>query len=286
MGAGCLNEPIDAAIERVDSDWRPVLEAWRHSPEGRALIAHVDGRVAAGVRVYPADVFRALRATPCAATRVVILGQDPYHGPGQAEGLAFSVPHGVRLPPSLRNIIKELRRSQPDTASMPLSGHLGAWAQRGVLLLNTSLTVEDGAPASHARRGWEALTDAVVRAAALDPRPKVFLLWGAHAQAKAALIEAAGRGHRVLQSNHPSPLSAARPPLPFVGCNHFVMAADFLREAGGAGFDWRLESGGADAASVGAPVHATGGAVQRPRAQCAPESIGTQRSLLDEDRSV
>jgi len=212
---------------QVGAGWQPVLDAWRASAEGRKLLAYLAEREAAGATIYPPDPLRALRLTPLADTRVVILGQDPYHGPGQAEGLAFSVqPELRKLPPSLKNIFKELQRDlgqQP-----PMNGHLGAWAERGVLLLNTSLTVEDGQPASHAKRGWEALTDALIKAAAADPAPKVFMLWGAHAQAKAPLVE--GHGHLVLQSNHPSPLSASRPPVPFIGNGHFSTATRWLAE--------------------------------------------------------
>ncbi len=224
---------------KVDAGWQPVVDAWRASPAGQGLLAYVAQREAEGAVIYPPEPMRALRLTPLARTRVVILGQDPYHGPGQAEGLAFSVQPGLKkLPPSLRNIFKELQRDlgqQP-----PMTGHLGDWAERGVLLLNTSLTVEDGLPASHAKRGWEALTDALISTAAADPAPKVFMLWGAHAQAKAPLIAAAGPQHLVLQSNHPSPLSASRPPVPFIGCGHFSTAAQWLAAQGGAGFDWSL----------------------------------------------
>lgn len=223
-----LTEPLDAQIDRLHSDWRPVVDAWRASPAGRALITQVDRRVAAGATVYPAQVFRALALTPLAQTRVVILGQDPYHGPGQAEGLAFSVPEGVPVPPSLRNVYKELQRDLG--CPLPTSGHLGAWAARGVLLLNASLTVEDGAPGSHAKWGWQALTDAIIRTAAAHAAPKVFMLWGAHAQAKAALIDAEAPRHQVLRCNHPSPLSALRPPVPFIGCGHFGAALRFLAE--------------------------------------------------------
>ncbi len=218
--------------------WAPVVEAWRASPAGQGLEAYLAERRAAGATIYPLEPYRALQLTPLDQVKAVILGQDPYHGPGQAEGLAFSVPRTLKkLPPSLRNIYKELQRDlglQP-----PGHGHLAAWAERGVLLLNTSLTVEDGAPASHAKRGWEALTDALIRAAAADPAPKVFMLWGAHAQAKAGLIAAAGPQQLVLQSNHPSPLSAMRPPLPFIGNGHFSAAAAWLAEHG-RGLDWQL----------------------------------------------
>ena len=233
-----LTMPLSELLGRERGDWQPVLDAWRASEAGRGLIDFVDARVAAGATVYPAAVFRALELTPLASVRVVILGQDPYHGPDQAEGLAFSVGAGPRFPPSLRNIFKELQRDLG--LAPPLSGQLAGWAQRGVLLLNTTLTVEDGQPASHARRGWEALTDRLIAAVAQEERPKVFMLWGAHAQAKAALINAAGPHHRVLHSNHPSPLSALRPPLPFIGCGHFGSAAEFLASQGGEPFDWSL----------------------------------------------
>jgi len=217
----------------VDPGWQPVVDAWTSSPSGQRLLAHLAERQAAGALIYPPDplhVLRALRLTPLASTRVVILGQDPYHGPGQAEGLAFSVPVGIKPPPSLRNVFKELQRDIG--LPPPNSGHLGAWAQRGVLLLNTCLTVEDGAPASHAKRGWEALTDALIDAAARDASPKVFMLWGAHAQAKAGLIQAAGPQHLLLQANHPSPLSATRGATPFIGCGHFSQAIAWLAVRG------------------------------------------------------
>ncbi len=235
-----LSAPLDALVDALDTDWAPLVHAWRDSPAGRRLIDHVDERVRAGVAVYPAQPFRALHLTPLARTRAVILGQDPYHGPGQSEGLAFSVPAGVRIPPSLRNIFKELQRDLGLPG--PASGHLGAWARRGVLLLNAVLTVEDGRPGSHAGIGWEPLTDALIRATALDVRPKAFLLWGAHAQAKTPLVEAAAAGHLVLRSNHPSPLSATRAPVPFIGCGHFGQAARFVAAHGAPALDWSCDA--------------------------------------------
>ena len=232
-----LAEPLARVLDRAPASWWGVIDRWRASPEGQRLLAFIGQRQAAGATIYPASVLRALALTPMPTVCVVILGQDPYHGAGQAEGLAFSVPAGVRLPPSLRNIGKELTRDLG--LPPPAQGHLGAWARQGVLLLNTTLTVEDGRPAAHAKQGWEALTDGLMKACAEDLRPKAFLLWGAHAQAKAALIDPASP-HLVLSANHPSPLSATRPPLPFIGCGHFGIANRFLAEARGRPIDWSL----------------------------------------------
>ncbi len=235
-----LTQPLSLLLDRSFEscgDWQPLLQRWRHSDAGLSLIDAVDRRVAGGAVVYPGDVFRALTLTPLAQTRVLILGQDPYHGPGQAEGLAFSVAPGQRLPPSLRNIFKELRRDLG--LPTPSSGSLRPWADRGVLLLNATLTVEDGSPGAHARLGWHALTDEICFALSQDRAPKVFMLWGAHAQAKRPLLEGAC-GHLMLQSNHPSPLSALRPPLPFTGCGHFGAASRHLADAGRGRLDWSL----------------------------------------------
>lgn len=236
--ANRLTEPLARLLQADFGDWQPVVDTWRHSATGQALIAAVDAEVAAGASVYPAQVFRALLLTPRSRCRVVILGQDPYHGPGQAEGLAFSVPDGQRHPPSLRNVFKELQRSLG--LAVPTSGSLVRWAEQGVMLLNASLTVKDGAAGSHSKLGWQALTDAICVTLAEDPSPRVFMLWGAHAQAKAPLIAGAGARHLVLQANHPSPLSATRPPLPFIGCGHFERASCFLQEAGRGAVDWAL----------------------------------------------
>jgi uracil-DNA glycosylase len=235
-----LTQPLSQLLDASGAtlgDWLPLLQRWRNGAAGQALIEAVDRRVADGAVVYPGNVFRALALTPLAQTRVLILGQDPYHGPGQAEGLAFSVAPGQRPPPSLRNIFKELRRDLG--LPLPSSGSLRPWADRGVLLLNATLTVEDGCPGSHAKLGWHALTDAICVALAADVAPKVFMLWGAHAQAKRPLLEGAD-DHLVLQSNHPSPLSALRPPLPFAGCGHFGAAARHLAHAGRGRLDWSL----------------------------------------------
>lgn len=236
-----LQSPLAQLLDSVSlGDWAPLITAWRHSDDGHRLMAAVDARVAAGAAVYPAAVFRAFELTPLARTRVVILGQDPYHGPGQAEGLAFSVAAGQRVPPSLRNIFRELQRDLG--LPPPASGSLASWAARGVLLLNTTLTVEDGEPAAHARLGWQTLTDRVVQLLAGQAQPVVFMLWGAHAQARAreALFPSDPGRHLVLQSNHPSPLAAGRPPAPFIGCGHFGQASRFLEAAGAGRLDWSL----------------------------------------------
>jgi uracil-DNA glycosylase len=228
--------PLADHVAALPADWRPLGQRFLASPQGAALQAFLAERLAAGATIYPPRPLRALQLTPLSAVRAVILGQDPYHGPGQAHGLAFSVPDGLRPPPSLRNIFLELRR---DCGCAPPScGNLERWARQGVLLLNVVLTVEAGRPASHAGRGWEAFTDAAIELLARDPVPKVFLLWGAPAQCKCALIEAAGNDHAVLAANHPSPLSARRPPLPFLGCGHFSQANAFLAARGRGAIDW------------------------------------------------
>jgi uracil-DNA glycosylase len=213
----------------VCDDWRDTVNAFFGSDAGQALGDFIRGRLAAGATIYPPQPLRALELTPASRVHAVVLGQDPYHGAGQAEGLAFSVAPGVKPPPSLRNIFKELGQA-------PASASLAGWAQRGVLLLNACLTVEDGCPGSHAGRGWEALTDALLRQVAAAASPCAYLLWGAHAQAKAGLIESvaasSGRQALVLQANHPSPLSANRPPKPFLGCGHFREASQWLHEHG------------------------------------------------------
>lgn len=224
----------DPARWPVHAEWRGVLQAFFTAPAGAALTAFLQARLSARATVYPPEPLRALALTPLSEVRVVILGQDPYHGAGQAEGLAFSVAPGVRLPPSLRNIFKELQR---DLGVPPASGgSLVRWATQGVLLLNTCLTVEAGQPASHARQGWEVLTDALIQRCSDDSAPKVFLLWGAQAQSKAALIDA--RRHRVLHANHPSPLSARRGSRPFIGCGHFGETGRWLATQGRAAPAW------------------------------------------------
>ncbi|WP_089951876.1 uracil-DNA glycosylase [Limnohabitans sp. 2KL-3] len=225
-------------LQALDEGWRPLLEDFLASATGAALSKRLNQALSERKVIYPPEPLRALALTPLKQVRVVILGQDPYHGPGQAEGLAFSVQPGVKVPPSLRNIFKELQQS----LGVPIArdGSLVRWAQQGVLLLNTCLTVEAGQAASHARWGWEALTDALLKAAAQNTQPLVFMLWGAHAQEKKQLIDGLIEGgqHLVLSAHHPSPLSANRPPTPFLGCNHFAMTNDFLGSMGGKTIIW------------------------------------------------
>ena len=208
----------------VAAGWQPLVDGFFASAAGVKLQAFLGERLTAGATIFPPQPLRALALTPPEQVRVVILGQDPYHGRGQAEGLAFAVAPGVAIPPSLRNIFKELQRDL-GTAPPPFpqpGGSLVKWARNGVLLLNTCLTVEEAQPASHAGRGWEVLTDAVIRHVSDVAQPTVFMLWGAHAQSKRPLIDA--QRHKVLAANHPSPLSAQRPPVPFIGCGHFSQA--------------------------------------------------------------
>jgi uracil-DNA glycosylase len=227
-----------ANSDAVPVSWRPVLEPVLATPKSRALGGFLKAAEAAGKAIYPPRGSRlaALDLTPLDAVKVVILGQDPYHGPGQAHGLCFSVQPGVRAPPSLVNIYKEL---QSDLGlPIPAHGNLTRWAQQGVLLLNAALTVEDGKPASHQGKGWEEFTDAVVRAVADKVEPCAFLLWGSHARKKALSVPGLMQSHHlVLTAPHPSPLSAHSG---FLGCRHFSQANAFLEAKGRGAIDWRV----------------------------------------------
>ncbi|MBF9264796.1 uracil-DNA glycosylase, partial [Paracidovorax cattleyae] len=185
-------QSADPADWPVAPGWQPLVDDFFTSPRGQALLGFLRQRLEAGAVIFPPRPLRALELTPPESVRVVILGQDPYHGRGQAEGLAFSVAPGVALPPSLRNIFKELQRDlgTPFPAWPEPGGSLVKWAKNGVLLLNTCLTVEEAQPASHAGKGWEQLTDAVIRKVGEGDRPAVFMLWGSHAQSKRPLIDA------------------------------------------------------------------------------------------------
>ncbi len=223
----------------MHASWARALADERASPAMIALERSLATDMAAGAQIFPpaADRFRAFALTPLDQVRVVILGQDPYHGAGQAHGLSFSVRPGVAIPRSLANIYAEMETD----LGVPRARHgfLEHWARQGVLLLNAVLSVPIGQANAHRGRGWEALTDAAIRAVNAQPQPVVFILWGAHAQAKAALIDDAGRGgrHLVLASAHPSPLSARKG---FFGSRPFSRANAFLVEHGRTPIDWAL----------------------------------------------
>ena len=233
-------------MKRFDIDgllpaWQDELKRFFDSEAGANLLCFLRQRIEAGAVVYPPDPYRVLRLAAPEDVRVVILGQDPYHGPGQAMGMAFSVPAALKkLPPSLKNIFKEIAQ-EGEGQTFP-SGDLSDWVKQGVLLLNATLTVEDGAPQSHAGRGWEVLTDRLIERVLEQGKPVVFMLWGASAQKKKELIETKARTDvLILMSNHPSPLSARRPPVPFIGCGHFRAANDWLQAHGRGRIEWSPE---------------------------------------------
>jgi uracil-DNA glycosylase len=219
---------------RLEPSWKARVGDYLHRPDMLELGAFLRAEKARGRVLYPPgpQIFAALDATPFDAVKVVILGQDPYHGPGQAHGLCFSVPPGVPVPPSLQNVFKEIQRDLG--IAPPAHGCLLPWARQGVLLLNAVLTVEAGRAGAHQGRGWEGFTDAVVQALDREREGLVFMLWGAYAQAKGRLLQ--GR-HCVLRAPHPSPLSAHRG---FLGCGHFGKANRWLQGAGLAPIDWSL----------------------------------------------
>ncbi len=233
-----LTELPEAQLARLSPAWQYTLQSSGSREALHGLSAFLADRLACGAEIYPRFIFRALEYVEAEAVRVVILGQDPYHGPGQAHGLAFSVPDTCPCPPSLRNIFKELAQEYP--GAPPRKEHyLGDWARQGVLLLNTALTVEARSPGSHAKKGWELITDAIIRRVAETNQPKVFMLWGAHAQSKQALLaNSKGGPLKVLTANHPSPLSALRPPLPFIGCGHFSQANAWLVQHHQSPIEW------------------------------------------------
>lgn len=220
---------------RLAACWRERVGDYLARPEMQALSAFLRAERARGVVIYPpgSQMFAALDATPFAAVKVVILGQDPYHGPGQAHGLSFSVPPGVPVPPSLRNIFAEIERDLGFAA--PDHGCLLPWAKQGVLLLNAVLSVQAGQAGSHQGKGWEGFTDHIVETLSREREGLVFMLWGSYAQAKGRIIDT--RRHCVLRAPHPSPLSAHRG---FNGCGHFGKANRWLVGGGQTPIDWRL----------------------------------------------
>lgn len=219
--------------------WHDVIGAEKQQPYFQQTLQFVEAERQAGKVIFPPtkDVFNAFRFTEFNQVKVVILGQDPYHGPNQAHGLCFSVLPGVKAPPSLVNIYKELAQDIPDF-QIPEHGYLKSWAEQGVLLLNTVLTVEQGKAHSHANSGWETFTDRVIDVLNHQGKGIVFLLWGAHAQKKGGMIDR--QRHHVLTAPHPSPLSAHRG---FLGCQHFSMTNQILIQQGKKPIDWqpRLE---------------------------------------------
>lgn len=226
------------AGEPIPESWQPVLEPVLATAEARQLGGFLVAEEQAGKQIYPPRGCRlkALELTPLDEVKVVILGQDPYHGPGQAMGLCFSVPEGVKIPPSLVNIYKELAADLG--VARADHGDLSKWARQGVLLLNNTLTVEAAKAGSHAKRGWDAITDACVAAVAARDEPSVFILWGSHAQAKAKRIAGLREGqHCVIESPHPSPLSAHRG---FFGSKPFSRTNAFLSDHGREAIDWAL----------------------------------------------
>ena len=220
---------------RLDASWKSRVGDYLLRDDMRTLSTFLRARRQQGARIFPpaANIFAALDATPFDRTKVVILGQDPYHGAGQAHGLCFSVQPGVPVPPSLDNIFKELQRDLG--IARPDHGCLMPWARQGVLLLNAVLTVEEGRAGAHAGKGWEGFTDHVVDALNRERQGLVFLLWGSYAQAKGKVIDTSR--HRVLRAPHPSPLSAHRG---FIGCGHFSATNEYLARRGQAPVDWSL----------------------------------------------
>ena len=219
----------------IDSSWNSYLNEEFHKPYFRLLEAFIKNEYTS-FTCYPkrSDLFKAFEYSKFASTRVVIIGQDPYHGAHQANGLCFSVNSGVAHPPSLKNIFKELQNDL--NVSYPSNGDLSPWAKQGVLLLNTSLSVRSGLPGSHQNRGWETFTDQVIRVVNKEKYKVVFLLWGAYAKKKKALID--GRRHFILESGHPSPLSANRGY--WFGNHHFSTTNSLLEQDGQLPIDWCL----------------------------------------------
>lgn len=226
---------MSAETIKLEPAWKARVGDYLLRPEMRALADFLRTEKAAGKRIYPPgpQIFTALDATPFEQIKVVILGQDPYHGPGQAHGLSFSVPLGVVVPPSLLNIFKEIERDLG--LPRPDHGWLMPWARQGVLLLNAVLTVEAGRAGAHQGKGWEGFTDHIVEILDREREGLVFLLWGSYAQQKGKIIDT--RRHCVLRAPHPSPLSAHRG---FIGCGHFGKANRWLAGAGQAPIDWSL----------------------------------------------
>ncbi|MBK5272925.1 MAG: uracil-DNA glycosylase [Bacteroidia bacterium] len=220
---------------KIDASWKEILKSEFSKPYFQQIVLHLKTEKLQGKIIYPPGsfIFNAFNTTPFDKVKVVILGQDPYHGPGQAHGLCFSVPHGIAPPPSLINIFKELH--EDIGINIPSHGNLTHWAQQGVFLLNASLTVRAGEPMSHSKIGWAQFTDTVIRKISELKKNIVFLLWGRFAQEKKLLIDESK--HLILRAAHPSPLSAHAG---FLGCRHFSKANEYLMHNGIDPIDWKL----------------------------------------------
>ena len=223
------------ATVNFPTSWRPLIEEEFDKPYFEQLVEFIKAKKSAGKRIYPPGplIFNAFEQTPLEKLKIVILGQDPYHGPGEAMGLSFSVPKGIRIPPSLKNIFKELH--QDLQVPIPTHGDLTPWARQGVLLLNAILTVEHKSPGAHRNRGWETFTDAVIRRISGREEHYVFMLWGNFARSKKPLIDTSK--HLILESPHPSPLARGG----FFNNHHFSRANMWLKDKGKAPVDWSLE---------------------------------------------
>ena len=235
-------KPYSSSASPFDlgDSWNRVMADYLKSPSVASLAAFVERERASGIPIYPAEesVFTAFKKTPYEQVKLVILGQDPYHGPGQAHGLCFSVPEGVIPPPSLKNIYKELAADLG--LKIPSHGCLNSWAEQGVLLLNTTLTVREGKPMSHYGQGWEAFTDAVITILKARIDPIIFVLWGKSAQNKCRQLtncESASQ-HRILTAPHPSPLSVHTG---FFGCHHFSQINEWLLAQQKTPIDWQIQ---------------------------------------------
>lgn len=223
-------------VLQIEESWKKVLAPQFELPYFMALIQFLEAEKIKGKAIYPLakNIFNAYNATPFQKVKVVIIGQDPYHGAGQAHGLCFSVQYGVKIPPSLKNIYKEIQENVPQF-EIPNHGNLQAWAEQGVFLLNAILTVEANQPASHQKKGWEQFTDATITALSNNRNGLVFLLWGNFAQQKASLIDESK--HLILRAAHPSPFSAHQG---FFGCQHFSKVNEYLENQNLGKIDWRL----------------------------------------------
>ncbi|AGF47222.1 uracil-DNA glycosylase [Candidatus Kinetoplastibacterium desouzaii TCC079E] len=228
MSNRLTSKDIYKNFELISCSWKEEISKYFSLNNLRNTFNFLENRLSEGIIIYPSNPFRAIHITnTISKINIVIIGQDPYHNNGQANGLAFSINSNSHPPPSLKNIYKELSIEYKQF-TFEKEYNLISWANQGVLLLNNILTVEDSKPMSHKNKGWELFTDAIIKAVANDNNPKVFMLWGLQAQEKERIIKNQNNHHLILKANHPSPLSANRKPIPFIGCNHFINANRWL----------------------------------------------------------